>query len=115
MVITDNFFTGIKLHMLLLDRGFFATDTAKKESQGFPTSLAGFPKAQLPLRGTVVVKMHRSWRIVIVCWVDSKLVFLLLTATNPYDPDCATTRCSWWVPGRRDKVDFSTSPILLKY
>lgn len=98
--------------MSLLERGFFATGTVKKGSRGFPTSLAGFPKTQLPPRGTVVVKMHRSRKIAAVCWVDSKPVFLLSTATNPCDPNCVAAR---WVPGRRDRVDFPTSPILLEY
>ena len=111
-IVTDNFFTGVKLHMSLLQLGFFATGTVKKGSRGFPTSLAGFPKTQLPPRGTVVVKMHRSRKISAVCWVDSKPVFLLSTATNPCDPNCMAAR---WVPGRRDRVEFPTSPILLEY
>jgi hypothetical protein len=111
-IITDNFFTGVKLHMSLLDRGFFATGTVKKTSRGFPSSLAGFLATQLPARGTVAAKMHRSRKIAAVCWVDSKPVFLLSTATNPCDPSCVAPR---WIPGRRDRLDFPTSPILLEY
>ena len=41
VIITDNFFTSVKLHTELLRRGFYATGTLKKGSKGFPESLAG--------------------------------------------------------------------------
>jgi hypothetical protein len=41
VIITDNFFTSVKLHTELLKRGFFATGTVKKGLKGFPDSLAG--------------------------------------------------------------------------
>jgi hypothetical protein len=110
VVITDNFFTSVKLHMELLERRFFATGTVKKVSKGFPPSLARFPNQHRPPRGTLVVKMHRSHRIVAIVWIDSRPVWLLSTATNPIDPMCVAPR---WV--RRDRVDFPTSPILLEY
>jgi hypothetical protein len=60
--------------------------TVRKTRKGFPASLAGFPKSDLPERGIVVVRMHRSRKLCAVCWIDSKPVFLLSTATNPVDP-----------------------------
>jgi hypothetical protein len=110
VVITDNFFTSVKLQLELLKRGFFSTGTVKRISKGFPPSLAGFPTQHRPQRGTLVVKMHRSWRIVAICWIDSKPIWLLSTATDPIDPTSVASR---WV--RRDRVDFPTSPILLEY
>jgi hypothetical protein len=41
VIITDNFFTNIRLHTELLRRGFYGTGTVKKVSKGFPESLAG--------------------------------------------------------------------------
>jgi hypothetical protein len=109
-IITDNFFSSVKLFRSLLERGFYATGTVKKVSKGFPRSLAGFPKQHLPARGIVAVKMHRSQKIVAVVWIDSKPVWLLSTATNPTSPGIVAQR---WI--RRDRVDFPTSPILLQY
>jgi hypothetical protein len=110
VVVTDNFFTSVRLQLELLKRGFFATGTVKKGSKAFLASLAGFPNRHRPQRGTLVVKMHRSRRIMAICWIDSKPVWLLSTATDPIDPACVAPR---WV--RRDRVDFPTSPILLQY
>lgn len=98
--------------MVLLQRGFFATGTCKKTAAGFPLSLSGFPKSRQPPRGTLVVKMHRSRKIAAVCWIDSKPVWLLSTATDPCDPKSIAAR---WVPGHRDRVEVPTSPILLEY
>lgn len=112
VVVTDNYFTCIKLHMALLQRGFFATGTCKKTAAGFPLSLSGFPKTHQPPRGTLVVKMHRSRKIAAVCWIDSKPVWLLSTATDPCDPNSIAAR---WIPGRTDRVEVPTSPILLEY
>jgi hypothetical protein len=97
VIITDNFFTSVKLFMTLLDYGFYATGTVKKGSKGFPSSLAGFPKQYRPQRGTVVVKMHHSHKICVVVWMDLKTVWLLSIAL------------------KRNRVDFPTSPILLQY
>jgi hypothetical protein len=41
VIITDNFFTSVRLHTELLRRGFYGTGTVKKVSKGFPESLAG--------------------------------------------------------------------------
>jgi hypothetical protein len=41
VIITDNFFTSVRLHTELLKCGFYATGTVKKGSKGFPDSLAG--------------------------------------------------------------------------
>jgi hypothetical protein len=108
MIITDNFFSSVKLFMSLLERGFYATGTMKKGSKGFLGSLAGFLKQHLPPRGTLAVKMHRSQKIVAVVWIDSKPVWLLSTATNPTSPGTVVQR---WV--RRDRIDFPISPIML--
>jgi hypothetical protein len=110
VIITDNFFTSIKLFMALYERGFYAIGTVKKVSKGFPSSLAGFPKQYCPARGTLIVKMHRNRRISAVVWIDSKPVWLLSTALDPIDPTCVAPR---WV--KRERLDFPTSPILLQY
>jgi hypothetical protein len=110
VVIMDNFFTSVKLFMTLLERGFYATGTVKRISKGFPPSLAGFPAAHQPARGTLVVKMHRSRKIVAIVWIDSRPVWLLSTALDPVDPASVAPR---WV--RRERLDFPTSPILLQY
>jgi hypothetical protein len=96
--------------MELRQHGFWATGTVRKNRKGFPNSLAGFPKANVPDRGEVVVRMHRSRKICAICWIDSKLVFLLSTACNPIDPNTVAGR---WIGSTR--VDFPTSPILLQY
>jgi hypothetical protein len=54
--------------------------------------------------------MHRCRRIYVVCWIDSKPVFLLSTAINPVDP---TSTIGRWIG--RERVDFPTSPVLLQY
>jgi hypothetical protein len=54
--------------------------------------------------------MHCSRKICAICWVDSKPVFLVSTATSPIHPDSVARR---WVG--RQRVDFPTSPILLEY
>lgn len=66
VVITDNFFTGVRVYMELLNQGFYATGTTKRGSAGFPPSLARFAKANHSERGTFVVKMHRSIKIVAI-------------------------------------------------
>jgi hypothetical protein len=98
VVITDNFFSGVSLFTTLLSRGFYATGTVKKGSRGFPASLASFPIQHRPPRGTLVVKMHRSRQIVAICWQDSKLVWLICTATDPIDRDCVAPRSAHKVP-----------------
>jgi hypothetical protein len=110
VIITDNFFTSVKLFMTLLDYGFYATGTVKKGSKGFPSSLAGFPKQYRPQRGTVVVKMHHSHKICVVVWMDLKTVWLLSIALDLVNPTCVASR---WV--KRIRVDFPSSPILLQY
>lgn len=110
VIITDNFFTSPRLFMELLKRGFWATGTYRKTRKGFPPSLAGFSNSQLPERGHLVVKMHRSRQLAAICWMDSKPVFLLSTACNPLGEDSYAGR---WV--ERERVDFPTSSILLQY
>lgn len=114
VIVTDNFFTGVRLCMKLLQEGFFMTGTTKKGSRGFPSLLAGLSKkSELPPRGTVMVRMHRSRQIYAVCWVDSKPVWLLSTATNPVDTNAVASR---WVRGNfGERVDFPTSLVLLEY
>lgn len=63
VVITDNFFTSVKLYVELLKRGFYATGIVKKGLKGFPPSLAGFPNQHRLPRGILMVKMHHSRRI----------------------------------------------------
>jgi hypothetical protein len=94
VIITNNFFTSVKLFMTLYDRGFYATGTVRKGSKGFLSSLAGFPKQHCPPRGTLVVKMHRSRKICVVVWIDSRPVWMLSTALDPVDPNCVAPR---WV------------------
>ena len=101
VIVTDNFFTSVKLSMTLLEHGFYATCIVKKGSKGFSSSLAGFPKQRCPKRGTLVVKMHRSHKICIVVWIDSKLVWLLSTVLDPINPNCIVPK---WV--KRERVDF---------
>lgn len=110
VIITDNFFTSPRLFMELLRRGFWATGTCRKTRKGFPPSLAGFPNTQLPERGHLVLKMHRSRRIAAICWMDAKPVFLLSTACDPIGEDSYAGR---WVG--RERIEFPTSPILLQY
>lgn len=110
VIITNNFFTSPRLFMELLQRGFWATGTCHKTRKGFPVSLAGFPNTQLPDRGHLVIKMHRSRRIAAICWMDAKPVFLLSTACHPVGEDSYAGR---WVG--RERVDFPTSLILLQY
>jgi hypothetical protein len=111
VIVTDNFFSSLQLCMSLMQWGFWTTGTVRKSRRGFPLSLAGFPKTSLLPRDTIAVKMHRSRKVVAICWVDRKPVFLISTATNPL----AAERCvaSRWVD--RDRVEFLTSPILLQY
>lgn len=109
VIIMDNFFTSPRLFMELLKRGFWATGTCKKNRKGFPTSLAGFPNNQLPERGHLVFKMHRSRHIVAICWMDAKPVFVLSTTCKPIGEAFAER----WVG--RERVQFPTSPILLQY
>jgi hypothetical protein len=110
VLIVDIFFSSVKLFMMLLDRGFYATGTMKKGSKGFPPSLTGFPATHRLPRGTLLVKMHRNWKIVAIVWIDLRPVWLLSTALDPVDPTCVAPR---WV--RRERLEFPTSPILLQY
>jgi hypothetical protein len=84
--------------------------TVQKNHRGFPDSLGGFPKTFLPERGTLAIRMHHSRKICAICWVDSKPVFLLSTATSLVHPDSVA---GGWVG--RQQVDFPTSSILLEY
>lgn len=110
VIVTDNFFTSPRLFMELLQRGFWATGTCRKNRKGFPASLSGFSSVDLPERGHLVVKMHRSRKIAAICWMDSKPVFLLSTACDPVGEDSYAGR---WVG--RERIEFRTSPILLQY
>lgn len=60
--------------MALLQRGFLVTGAYKKTTVVFPFSLSEFPKIHQPPCGTLVVKMHRTRKIVVECWIDSKYV-----------------------------------------
>ena len=115
-IVTDNFFTSIPLAMSLLARGFWCTGTVKKNSRGFPPSLAGLQsksKVNMPPRGHLNVRMHRSRQVAAVCWVDSKPVWLLSTATEPIG---TAARAARWIRGNfSSRVEFATSPILLEY
>lgn len=110
VIITDNYFTSPKLFLELMARGFWATGTVRKTRKGFPDSLGGFPKSQLPERGSLVVRMHRDRNMCAAMWMDSKPVFLLSCAENPVDPTAFVNR---WVA--RQRKEFPTSPILLQY
>jgi hypothetical protein len=90
----DNIFTSIKLFITLLDWDFHATGMVKKRSKGFPPSFASFPTTHQPPRGTLVVKIYRSRKIVAVVWIDSRLVWLLSVALDPVYPACVAPR---WV------------------
>lgn len=87
VIITDNFFTSPRLFMELMKRGFWATRTCQKTRKGFLASLAGFVSTQLPERGHLEVKMHRSCHITAICWMDAKPVFLRSTACDPIGED----------------------------
>jgi hypothetical protein len=110
VIVTDNYYFSIKLFTTLLERGFYATGTVKKGSKGYPPSLAGIPAAHCPPRGILVVKMHRSQKIVAMVWMDSKPMWLFSTAVNLVDRACMAPR---WV--RRERLDFLTSPVFLQY
>ena len=83
VMIMDNFFTSVKFFMTLLERGFYATATLKKDSKGFPPSLAGFPATHQPAQRTLVVKMHQNKKILAIVWIDSCPVWLLSIALDP--------------------------------
>jgi hypothetical protein len=116
VIVVDNFFTSVSLAMALLEQGFWMTGTYKRGSKGFPPSLAGLSsksKVNMPPRGHLSVKMHRSRQISAVCWIDNKPVWLLSTATDPVDPAARAPR---WLRGHFDqRHEFPTSPILLEY
>ena len=63
IIITNNFFTSVKLFMALYERGFYATGTVKKGSKRFPSSLVRLPKQYCLAHGTLIVKMHHNQRI----------------------------------------------------
>jgi hypothetical protein len=91
VIVVDNFFTSITLGMSLLEWGFWMTGTVKKSSKGFPSSLARLSsksKVNIPPRGYLCVKMHRSRKITTICWIDNKLVWLLSTSTDLLTPEC---------------------------
>jgi hypothetical protein len=67
VIVTDNFFTSPRLAMALMARGFWLTGTVRKTRCGFPSSLAGFTQTNLPPRGTLAVRMHRSRNIAAIC------------------------------------------------
>jgi hypothetical protein len=115
-IVVDNFFTSIPLAMSLLARGFWCTGTVKNSSRGFPSSLVGLKsnsRVNMPPRGHLNVRMHRSREVAAVCWVDNKPVWLLSTATEPVD---STARAPRWLRGHyTERHEFPTSPILLEY
>ena len=115
-IVVDNFFTSIPLAMSLLARGFWCTGTVKNSSRGFPSSLVGLKsnnKVNMPPRGHLNVRMHRSREVAAVCWVDNKPVWLLSTATEPVDNSACAPR---WLRGHyTERHEFPTSPILLEY
>lgn len=85
----------------------------KRDPRDFqPHWQASQRQASFHLKGTIVVTMHRTRKIVALCWFDSKPVFLLSATTDPCDPTCVALR---WVCGYQDRVDFPTSQILLEY
>ena len=106
VLVMDNYFTSPSLFLELMARGFWATGTIRKTMRGFPTFLAGFKKTELPERSELVVCMYRDRNM----GMDSKPVFLLITACNPIDPNATVGR---WV--RKNRIEFPTSPILLQY
>ena len=85
-------FTSVKLCVTLLQHSFYATRTVKRGSKGYLSSLAGFSAMHRLPRSTLVVKMHRSQKIVVVVWMDSKPVWLLSTMMNPVDPTTMAPR-----------------------
>lgn len=110
VLVMDNYFTSPSLFLELMARGFWATGTVRKTRRGFPASLAGFKKTELPGRGELVVRMHRDRNMCTLMWMGSKPVFLLITACNPIDPNATAGR---WVG--KNRVEFPTSPVLLQY
>lgn len=83
VIVTDNFFTSPRMFMALMGRGFWAIG-----------SLACFANTDLPERGHLVLKMHRTRKIAAICWMDAKPVFLLSTACDPIGEDSYAGR---WV------------------
>jgi hypothetical protein len=47
IIVTNNFFNSPQLCMSFMHRGFWTTRTVRKTRRGFPSSLAGFPVANL--------------------------------------------------------------------
>jgi len=114
VVVTDNYFTSVKLTVDLAALGTYATGTVMSNRVGLPKALSQRKIFAAEPQGTVAWRMHASRRISCVVWVDRKHVLLLSSFHTPLPPpgeDWPT------VPRRRggEEKQVVTSPVLKGY
>lgn len=83
VVLTDNFFTSIKLLMDLLAKGTFGIDTMWSNWIRLPSALADTKLWSKQAQGKLEWRMHSSNKIWCIVWCDKKPVLLLSTHALP--------------------------------
>jgi hypothetical protein len=84
-IITDNFFTSVRLQHELLCRGFWATGTVRCGRFGLPKEIKR-SRSKIH-RGSILIKMHCHRPMVAISWQDKKVVIFLSTAAVGWKPD----------------------------
>jgi hypothetical protein len=90
VVVTDNFFSGVRLFHDLLYRGFLPLVLSYENRKGLSIGL-GRPKKKTA-KCSVVIRMHNHRQMTALSWQDNELVTLLSTSSGAWNPGMTVLR-----------------------
>lgn len=107
IVNTDNFYTSAALLMSLRTVGLYGRGTVRKNSKHFP-SFVVLPKDKDIPRGTSIVAVNTSHKIVACSWMDGSIVNMLSNADSS-----GSTKIYRQI--KQNKVEFSAPVVVREY
>lgn len=108
----NNCFTSIELFMDLEHRGIHATRIVHNNRIGLPYVLAQTKTFAKNPQGTLDWRMHKSRKMIVVVWLDKKLILLLSTHMCPLHPHGEVVFVPWQKGAERVTM-MNTSPVHL--
>ena len=109
-IVTDNFFTSVKLFHELICPHFWATGTVRTTRRGLPKELKRLRSEDH--RGSILIKMHRLRQMVAVSWQEKKIVTFLSTSEAGWRPGVKVQRRT---RGKEKPVFVPSTPVHLEY
>ena len=104
VIVTDNYFSSIRLFFELANMEIYATSTMWANQIGLPQRLKDLKSWRRCDQDTIDWQMHSSHAISCVVWRDKKPVLLISTHVVPIQPPCLHLDSLTIVPRRNGPV-----------